>query len=242
MLLEELVEQHRVDLLVAHRFRLAHGIAPHQIRIYLGHFLSDQSKGDRLRRIILFVVTEADWFERVDRFAGFVHRLDIVFIPARRYVGAAESAAAVYGNVIGVGSHNRLHVRVDLADVASVAHVRSIDTDTNNVISRGDADAGCKTHGNIAAAGGVVFEREHTVGRVAGASRALEKRIDTVGSVAVADGVVKKCKLSIGRVVGAAGVAQKRPSTGGRILVSSVQEKGASADARVIVAGDVESQ
>ena len=36
----------------------------------------------RLRGVILLVVAEAHWFERIERFTGFLHRLDVAFPPA----------------------------------------------------------------------------------------------------------------------------------------------------------------
>jgi hypothetical protein len=61
-----------------------------------------------------------------------------MFISARRYVRPPKLAVAVYGNDIGVGPNNGLHIRVDLADIAAVAHVLSGKADGNNVTGRGD--------------------------------------------------------------------------------------------------------
>src|SRR6266545_5630356 len=142
MLFEKLVKQHGVDLLVADRFGLAHGIASHEIGNHLGHFFGDQAKGKRLRGIILLVVTEADRLEPKEHFAGFVHRLDVMFIPARRYVSAAKSSGAGYRDRIRVSPNNGLHVEIGVADIAAAVYVRARCADTDDVTGRGDTAPG----------------------------------------------------------------------------------------------------
>ena len=127
MLFEKLIEQHRVDLLVANGFGLSFWIATHQVRIHFGHFLRDQSKGNRLRSIVLLVVAKADRLKLIDRFAGCVHGLNVMFVSARRDVGSAKSAVAVYRNEIWIGANLRLNIRINLADVAAVADVLTTD-------------------------------------------------------------------------------------------------------------------
>ncbi len=87
-----------------------------------------------------------------------MHRVDIVFIPARRYVSAAESAAAVYGNQVRIRPNLWLHVRIDLADIATVAHVLAIDVRANadNAVGPGDAATGLPAHSRVEDAAGVV--------------------------------------------------------------------------------------
>ena len=133
MLFEKLIEQHRVDLLVSNRFGLSCWIATHQVRMHFGHFLRDQSKGNRLRSIVLLVVAKADRLKLIDRFAGCVHGLNVMFVSARRDVGASESAVAVYRDQVWIGANLRLNIRVNLADIAAVAHVRTICANRNNV-------------------------------------------------------------------------------------------------------------
>jgi hypothetical protein len=74
-----------------------------------------------------------------------------VFIPARRYVSAAESAAAVYGNQVRIRPNLWLHVRLDLADVATVAHVFATDVraNANNTVGRRDRAAGLPAHSRV---------------------------------------------------------------------------------------------
>ena len=72
----------------------------------------------------------------------------------RRY--PAKSAAARYGDRIRIGPNDGLHVRVDLADIAAVAHVLTTGADGNNVIGIGDGDASARAQCEIAVAYGVV--------------------------------------------------------------------------------------
>jgi hypothetical protein len=168
VLFKEFVEQHRIDLLVADRFGLPFNSASNQIRVHLGHFLDDEAKGNRLRRIILLLVAEADRLQLEERFAGFVHRFDVVFIPARGNVGPPKSAAAIYGHIIGVYPHNRLHRVKDVANASGVIPA------SNAMGAPGDADiafarkevASCDTNGRVTASGRVVVERVNTDGRV----------------------------------------------------------------------------
>jgi hypothetical protein len=83
-----------------------------------------------------------------------------VFIPARRYVTSAKSAATGYCDRIRIGSNNGLHVGVDVADEATKVHVRTSCADTNNVIGRADPTAGFTAQSDICEAPVVLFMRE----------------------------------------------------------------------------------
>src|SRR6266480_5450297 len=78
MFLDKLVQQHRVHRVVAHGIGAAVGGMSHQIRVHLFHFFSHQAELCRPRRVSLFAVVERDRFKRKDRFAGFIHWLDLV--------------------------------------------------------------------------------------------------------------------------------------------------------------------
>src|SRR5882762_63105 len=104
--------------------------------MHFGYFFCDETKGHGLRLIVLLVVAEAHWSERVDRFTSVVHRPDVVFVSARRNIRATKSAVAVYGNEIWVRSDLRLNIGIDLADIAAVAHILGTDADSNHLIGR----------------------------------------------------------------------------------------------------------
>ena len=78
MLFEELIEQHRIDCLVAYRVNFAFGIPSHEVGIHSCHVLSHKAKLRHAIGIKLFFVAERDRFERQDRFTCLVHRLDLV--------------------------------------------------------------------------------------------------------------------------------------------------------------------
>src|SRR4029077_3119088 len=146
---EKFVEQHRVDLLIANGFGQSFWIATYQVWMHFGHFLRNQSKGNRLRSIILLVVAKADWLKLIDRFAGCVHGANVMFVSPRRDVGAAESPVAVYRDRVWVYSNLRLNIGVNLANKTAVAHVLTICANRNNVISGGDILTGGSTYSNI---------------------------------------------------------------------------------------------
>ena len=78
MLFKELVEHHRVHRVVAHGVRFSFFIAHHQIGIHLFNILGDEAKLRDALGVKLLLVAEGNRFEREDRFARFVHRLDVL--------------------------------------------------------------------------------------------------------------------------------------------------------------------
>jgi len=78
-----------------------------------------------------------------------------MFISARRDVGSTKSAVAVYRNEIWIGANLRLNVRINLADIAAVAHVLSTDADGNNIVGRAQANTGSSAQGSIEGSTGV---------------------------------------------------------------------------------------
>jgi hypothetical protein len=181
---KELIEQHCVDLLVTNRFRLALLIASHQSGSHFGNLFSDQAKRDRLCRVILLVITKTNRLEPIDCLAGFMHRLDVVFIPARRYVSAAESAAAVYGNQVRIRPHLWLDVRIDLADIATVADVLATDVRANAdyAVGRRDATPGLPAHSRVEDAADVVKQGAATGGSIEVAGGVIGKRVSTMAA------------------------------------------------------------
>jgi hypothetical protein len=211
---------------------LSFRIAPHQIGNHFGHFLRDQAKGNRLHVIVLPVVTEADRLKFIDRFARFVHRLDVVFVSARGDVRPAESAVAVYRYQIWVGSNLRLNVGIDLADKTAVVHVLACSADGNHAVSGIDGGAGEDTQGDITVAGTVVSQRFNANGCVGESCGIVKKRPMTNGRVGSTSCVVKKGLVAVGCVeaariaarlvggVGRPGIAKKRERPSGRISVT----------------------
>src|SRR3954464_12093967 len=76
MLLEELVEQHRVHRVVTNCVHLVLAVTSHQIRVHLFHFLGHKAKLRDSSGINSFLVMEGYRFKRQNRFTRFIHRLD----------------------------------------------------------------------------------------------------------------------------------------------------------------------
>jgi hypothetical protein len=249
VLFEKLVEQHRIHLVVTHAVEFAFLVACHQVRIYVGDFLGDQTKS----RAALFVVlvVEGHWFERQDGFAGFVHWFDIVLEASGRGQGAHLS--------IDVNGHGEV-VRIkrfleNEADIATVGHVDASNTDTNLVAGCNHIGTGVDAQGDVVVARSVVSERANTYSRVVRAGLielerhntcsgiivavAAKRRLPGSG-VVVAGGVAKKCTTARGRVVDATRVAKERkaPSrgvaVGGRVTLERTTTIG-----RVVVPGSI---
>src|SRR6266542_4228187 len=188
MFFEELIEQHRVHCVVAHGVDLAVLFAHHQVGVHRSHFLSDQTK---LRRVFgVALVVEHHWLERQDRFASFVHWLDLLLEPARG-ADRAKLAGGVDQHWYGVGIL-RLYF-ANVADKAGVTHVRTChsEANTDNVTGVSYSAASCNAQGRVLDAHGVANERTRTDGRVASALGVGSERTNTVGGVVDADGVVK---------------------------------------------------
>ena len=111
-----------------------------------------------------------------------MHRLDVMFISARRYVSSAESTVAVYGNEVRIRPNLWLHIRVDLTDKTAVAYVLTSRADGNNVVGVRDAAASGSAQGDISVAGTSVTQCKTADRRVAEACGVVRKRCVTDGS------------------------------------------------------------
>src|SRR6266511_2615102 len=254
MFFEELIEQHRVHCVVAHGVDLAVLFAHHQVGVHRSHFLSDQTK---LRRVFgVALVVEHHWLERQDRFASFVHWLDLLLEPARG-ADRAKLAGGVDQYWYGIDVL-RLYA-ANVADKQAVAHVRTrhSEANTDNVTGVSYSAASRNAQGRVLDAGGVANERTRTDGRVGSAGGVVKERVKTVGRVGIANDVVrerriaggrvlgtfcvgKKCERSISSVVGADGIAQELLNTGGRVAAAfGVARKRVKTVGRVAGAGGV---
>src|SRR5438046_4454703 len=81
MLFEELVEQHRVDLLVAHGEWFSFFVLQYQVRIHLCYFFSNQAK---IGQVCLFaLVVEGHWSKGKDHFTALAHGVNVLLVPCR---------------------------------------------------------------------------------------------------------------------------------------------------------------
>ena len=79
-----------------------------------------------------------------------------------------------------------------LADKAAIVLVHTSGADTDNVISGGNGEAGVNAQSDVAAAIGVVRERNSTDGSVEGAGSVAKERSSTGGRIADAGGVARR--------------------------------------------------
>src|SRR6187431_871261 len=136
-----------------------------------------------------------------------------MFVSARRYVRAAESAVAVYRDQIWIGTNLRLNIVVDLADKTAVAHVLSIGTDGNNVIGRDDVLAGNTAQSDILETGSIINKCDKTNGCVAIPRSIRGEGSDAGGSISVPICVVEERESTRGRIVVSINVRIQRSKT-----------------------------
>src|SRR5206468_2249593 len=142
MFLEELVEQHRVHLFVAHAVDFAVLVTDYQVGVYLFYVFGHQSELLCASRINFLLITKRDRLEREERFAGFIHRFDVVLEPRGRRQ-RPEPAVRIYNN-----SHPSRRRRAEyVAYVAAVVHVITCEVraDTDNVTGCDNITAGAST-------------------------------------------------------------------------------------------------
>src|ERR1700732_690739 len=101
VLFEELVEQHRVDCLVAHRVDLSIRTANYQIRVHLRYLLSYQAELWDTIWIKPLLVAEDHGLQSEDGFARLVHWFD-GFLESRRGGDRTELADRIHYDLYAV--------------------------------------------------------------------------------------------------------------------------------------------
>jgi hypothetical protein len=246
VLLEELVEQHRVHRFITNRVDLALCIAHNQVGIDLFHVLGDEAKLWSGIEINFFLVAEGDRFQCKDRFARFVHWFDIV-LETLRGGYRAEASIAVYNNACACNwastdASNKgstlgsLYTDADRSRVARPSRIADIDV----AVASGEICTGINAQGNVAAARCVVKERPDTLGRVVDAGCVVKERIKTAGRVLAAGCIASERIKTGGRVVDAGCVVKERIKTAGRVLAAGcIASERIKTGGRVAVAGCV---
>ena len=195
----------------------------------------------------LFLIVEGDRFERENRFAGFVHRLDRV-LETFRGSDRPELAVGVYEDwhAFGTGfARNASEIGGRLGSLRADADGGGLGrntciADVDIVIARSKVCTGGSAQCDVAAAGGVIVERIFTGGRVCAAGCVEHEGLKTVGRVVLAGGVAKERSNTVGRVVVAGGVAKERIKTAGRVVAAGgVAKERITTGGRVVVAGGV---
>src|SRR5438105_12290931 len=229
MLLEKLIEQHRVHSFVAHRAELALGVVGHQIRIYLRHLFGHQAELRDAGLIQLRLVMEGDWTQGQDRLTGSGHISDVGFETPR---GEKHAQLASIVHITGASTRPDRLTR-DAGDVGGSLDERTPDahgigltgntkvTDVNVAGAVRELRARIKTDGDVPV-GCAPVERMVTDGRAADGVGVAEKSVRSVGSVAGADSVAKERISTGGRVKATGGVGKERGRTEGGVEVAGV--------------------
>jgi len=89
--LEELVEQHDVNLLVVYAFDFTFGVVQCEVWVELGDVFGDQTIADLAGEIDFLLIVVSDWFQGEEHFANFVHWSNILLVTTRGNV-VAKSA------------------------------------------------------------------------------------------------------------------------------------------------------
>src|SRR5260370_41711688 len=101
MLLEKLIEQHRVDRAVSHTLNLPVSIADCQVGIDLSHVLSDEAVVKALAFVDVLLVSESDWLKCKQRLACVVHWFDFFLVTSGWTAVAKQACVQVHGHRIG---------------------------------------------------------------------------------------------------------------------------------------------
>src|SRR6266403_3903178 len=240
MLFEELVEQHRVDLLVvdAHGFTIP--AMRHETGIHLGDLLGDQTI---LRRgFPVAVEFKGYWLEPVQCFTGLVHRLNVMFVPPGRVEDAHHVKLIDIYCCLAAGVANRL--TEDAADEAGVidgskrACTRYADRDA--VTDAWSQTGACLvTDSDVRITVYVVIECVITDRCVKGARRVEKHGIITERIILVASTIQERV-AAMGIVEGATHIGIERESTDGVVLAAIyVARKGERSNGSVRTAGGV---
>ncbi len=233
---EKLVEQHRVDVLIADAVGFSFFVRQYQGRIHLCDFFSNQATLGRVGRVPL--VVKGHWFKGKDRFTGPAHGVNILLEPRR---GDPGTKLAVWVNqywCIDRANSRTVDAREkDLRGSTTCGRRAVVDADGVAFIKGpvrahawADIDviatcyyvkAGPKTtHDYVRRAAYIVIQCIVTDRYVEGAAIVMDEGVS-----------------SNGRVLRAAGVEQKRCRANRGIGITRVEDQRSSANTGVEAAG-----
>src|SRR6266576_4723658 len=161
MLFEELIEQHRVHLVIAYAVGLTLFIGHNQIRIHLGDLFGDQTK---LRRAFCIpLVMERHRLKRQNRFTDSVHRLDLLLETALGSIGA-ELTVTVYielqvraPHIYSINAVDKRCYTINRSDPDSVVLARQTRAANVDIVTaRSEIGAGERSHGDVESASDVI--------------------------------------------------------------------------------------
>src|SRR5438046_2614154 len=162
-------------------------------------------------------IAESDWFQLENRFAGFLHRLDVLLEPGRGG-GRAQLSTAVdpdrnrtaNGSAVDTGDiGGRLGSRCANADHARVACYSEV-ANINVVTLGGEIGSGRGAYPDVMGSCGAIDEGKIAISRVVSPSGVVAQCVATISCVIVAGGIAKERTRSISYAVVAARVAEER--------------------------------
>ncbi len=203
------------------------------------------------------LIAIGDRFEREERFARLVHRLDVLLVTSRRTGATKPAVANLYCNGLDPNTEG-LYGRVNVSNPSLVVPSNTGDASADNDIAAArDTSASEITNGGVGVAsyvgterqiadsivskaGGVDPERTTAMGIVEGAARIAIERTTTKGVVKGAGRVAQERLITGGHVVVTDAVGQERLPAGRSVVgAGGVLIERARANASVVVAGGV---
>jgi len=197
-------------LIVANSENFAIPVTNHKVGIYLGYLLGDQTKTPRALNVTL--VVEGNRFEREDRFAGSIHRLNVFLEPARGDL-YAELAERVDKDRDAISSYR---LTENAADIAAIGLVSASGSNTDNVISRCYPTASLNSDADVSVARST-SESLGADGCVDVAGDIVEQGLKPYSRVVQASGIAKESAVAAGCIGVTLRIANKRIGTVGRI-------------------------
>src|SRR5437867_10334248 len=228
MLFEELVEHHRVDLLVADGLGFSFFVQQYQVRIHFCYIFSNQAKTGQVGRVAL--VAERHWVKQNERFAGVAQGFNVLLEPRRGGYGTQlagrvnehkrrQCSDVRTEDTADEGFRGRTKygnkVVADADGVEFAGNTGHAGTDTDIVVP-GDIITGGVTQGGVIAADYVVSKRVVPDRNIAGARCVGVERVDTEGVIGeAARGSGGKRGVTEGAVEAASQIGAERVDTEG---------------------------
>src|SRR5262245_757752 len=245
MLFEELIEQHRVDLIVANAVGFPFFVHCYQRRIHLCYFFSNQTKLGDVGLVVL--VVEGHRFKRENRFTGLVHGVNILLEPLR---GDASTNTELAGDRV-----NR-YVATERATTENASdkglRLGSLEANTDGIVIRAttvganfdivttshNIDTGAAAQRDVVRTGSVA-ECVSANGSIVVASCVRFERAKTDAGIIASICVVKGFKTICRAIVGAGVVNQGLPACRRIAVAACVGKQGLKPVGRVVAAGGV---
>ena len=222
MLLEKLVEQHRVHRLVTDRGDVALRVVGHQVGVHLRHLLGHEAELRDAQLVQLRLVMEGHRTQGQKSLTGSGHVGYVRFEPERGEKHAqlasvvhVTSASTRPNRLTGNSGDKCATLAVPDADCIGLAiDTKIVDVD---IVRARDVEAGTSAQRRVVAPGSVEIECAISNGNVAAADVVARERAMAGGRVAVAGGITIKRESADRRVAGAGSIVKERQRTVGSV-------------------------